>query len=78
VLTRVTGNENKDWPDITAKCTIDQKDVSPDTPLNDLQKSLLAATKVLNAGDHPAVIAQKAKQLKIYDHGAMFLQPDNS
>jgi phospholipase C len=78
VLTRQKGNENTDWPDITAKCTLDGSDVSPATPLNDLQKSILARVKTEQDGTHPVVAAQQAKKLKTYEHGAMFLQPDNA
>ena len=75
VLTRMAGNENTNWPDIAAHCVIDGSDVSSETPLNDLQKGLLAAGKVQNTGTYPAVAAQQVKQLKTYAHGAMYLQP---
>ena len=76
VLTRAKGNENQNWPDITAKCTVDGKDVSRDTPLNDMQKSLLAAAKAQQTGMDAAAASQQAKKLQTYEHGAMFLQPD--
>lgn len=74
VLTRAKGNENTAWPIISAKCAIDGSDVSPDTPLNDVQKSLLVATKVLNQGADRVPAAQQAKQLQTYAHGAEFLR----
>ena len=77
VLTRGAGQENKDWPEITAKCLIDGSDESKDTPLNDLQRSILAAAKAQQAGAHPAEAASQAKKLVTYEHGAMFLQFDN-
>lgn len=74
VLTRSTGNEISQWPDITAKCAIDGKDVSPDTPLNDLQKSLLVAAKVLNSGAPHIATAQQVQTICTYAHGAELLQ----
>jgi phospholipase C len=73
VLTRARGNERADWPEITAKCKIDGSDVSPDTPLNDVQKSLVVAQQVQGAkADHvPAV--QQVKKLQTYAHGAEYL-----
>jgi phospholipase C len=48
-----------DWPVITAKCQIDASDTDLDTPLNDVQKSLLAiATRAEVA--KPAAIFPKA------------------
>lgn len=73
VLTRAVGNENKDWPDIVAKCTIDGSDVSENTPLNDVQKSLIAGARVLNSGEDHVVATQQAKQLHTYAHGAQQL-----
>lgn len=78
VLTREKGNENTAWPDVTANCTIDGKDTSPNTPLNDVQKSLLAAAKAQQTGDNAVVAKQQAKKLHTYEHGASFLQPDAS
>jgi phospholipase C len=77
VLTRPKGQENKNWPEITVKCSIDSSDESKDTPLNDVQKSILAAAKARQAGVHPAEAANQAKKLVTYEHGAMFLQFDN-
>jgi len=77
VLTRPKGQENRDWSDIRAKCSIDASDVSKDTPLSDVQKSILAAAKAQQSGTHPAEAAHQAKKLTTYEHGAMFLQIDN-
>ncbi len=78
LLTRAKGNENKDWPEITAKCSIDGSDESKDIPLSDLQKSILARAKAQQANVHPAEAASQARKLVTYEHGAMFLQPDNA
>lgn len=74
VLTRVKGNENTAWPQITAKCTIDGKDVSPDIPLNDVQKSMVAATLMETKGVQPNVAIGQAKQLQTYAHAASALE----
>jgi len=78
VLTRAKGQENQNWPQIAAKCSIDDSDTSKDIPLNDVQKSILAAAKSQQAGVHPAEAAHRAKNLTTYEHGAMFLQFNNS
>jgi len=46
VLIRAKGNENTNWPDITATCAIDGFDILPDAPLNDVQRGLFAAAKI--------------------------------
>jgi len=74
VLTRAKGNENTAWPQIVVKCTVDSSDTSSDTPLNDVQKSLLVAAKVLNQGADQVTTAQQAKTLQTYAHGAEFLE----
>jgi phospholipase C len=74
VLIRTKGNENTAWPDIAATCTVDASDTSPDTPLNDVQKSLLVGAQVLNNTDHPTVVAQQVQQqASTYAHGATLL-----
>jgi phospholipase C len=77
VLTRSAGQENRDWPVINPKCSIDGADESKDIPLNDLQKSILAGAKAQQAAVHPAEASTAAKKLVTYEHGAMFLQFDN-
>ncbi len=77
VLTLGEGQENREWPEIAVKCSIDGKDESKDIPLSDLQKSILAAAKAQQANVHPAAAASAAKKLVTYEHGAMFLQFDN-
>ena len=77
VLTRAKGNEAT-WPNILAKCTIDSSDTSPDTPLNDVQKSLIVATKVLNQGADQVPTAKLVKNLQTYAHGASFLAAKSS
>lgn len=74
ILTRSPGNEISPWPEITARCTIDGKDVSPDTPLNDVQKSLLVGAKVVNSGADRATAVQQVRQIRTYAHGAELLQ----
>ena len=76
VLTRALGNENTNWPDISAKCTIDGSDVSLNTPLSDVQRSLLAGAKVQNTNTTPAVAAQQARALQTYGDAINFLHPD--
>ena len=75
VLTRVKGNENTAWPEIIAKCTIDGKDVSPNTPLNDVQKSLLVATKVENENADHVPTAKQVQSLQTYADADAFLAP---
>ncbi len=78
VLIREKGNENTNWPDITTTCTIDGSDISPDMPLNDVQRGLIAAAKMKQTHTHPGFVNMQAKQLKTFEHGASFLQPDAS
>jgi hypothetical protein len=77
VLTRAKGNEVA-WPNISAKCTIDASDTSTDTPLNDVQKSLLVARKVINEGADQVPTAMQVKTLTTYAHGASFLEAKSS
>jgi phospholipase C len=74
VLTRAKGNENTEWPEVGPKCIIDGSDVSPDTPLNDVQKSLIVATAVAKYGDQHVPTAQEVKKLTTYAHGAEYLE----
>jgi phospholipase C len=77
VLIRAKGSECQ-WPDITAKCTIDASDISADMPLNDVQRGLFASAKTNQSTTHPGYVNMQAKQLKTFAHGASFLQPDAS
>jgi phospholipase C len=74
VLTRQKGSENGDWPDIAPGRLPKDTDISVHTPLNDVQKGILAMAKI-DQGEHPTIAAQQAKKLTTYEHGAMFLQP---
>ena len=74
VMTRQKGDENTNWPNITPGRPPDENDVSKETPLNDVQKGILAAAKI-DQGVHPTVAAREANKLRTYEHGAMFLQP---
>lgn len=74
VLTRIKGNENSAWPEISPKCTIDGSDISPATPLNDVQKSLIVAAAVKNQGDGHIPTAQEVKKFTTYAHGAEYLE----
>ena len=74
-------NKNTNWPNIVATCTIGDDDKSLDTPLNGLQKSLIAGAlrrKSKNPMD-PATIARSTAQanaLKTYAHAIKCLHPD--
>jgi phospholipase C len=81
VLTLDDTNKNTNWPDITATCIIGDDDQSLQTPLNGLQKSLIAAAvrqKSANPTD-PATIARSTAQanaLQTYEHAINFMHPD--
>jgi phospholipase C len=66
VLSRAQGNENANWPDIIARCQIDGADESPDTALNSVQHSLLAAAKAYAAADKLPDSASTADQVTTY------------
>ena len=74
VLTRAKGNENSAWPEISPKCAIDGSDVSPNTPLNDVQKSLIVAAAVTKPGAEHMPIVKEVKKFKTYAHGAEYLE----
>ena len=74
-------NKNTNWPDISAQCTIGDDDKSLQTPLNDVQKSLIAIA-IRQNDDHPtnpavvAAAARQAKLLKTYAGAMNCLHPD--
>ncbi len=80
ILTLTDQNKNTNWPDITAQCTVGTDDQSLQTPLNDVQKSLIA-TAIRQNSDNPtdpatgANAAQTAKSLQTYQHALDFLHP---
>ena len=81
VLTLDDTNKNANWPDITATCIIGDDDKSLQTPLNGVQKSLIAAAIRQNSDDptDPATVAlstAQAKTLQTYEHAIKFLHPD--
>lgn len=76
VLTRKAGNENKNWPDIQATCTIDGSDISPNMVLNDVQRGLIAGAKVNQSTTHPGYVNIQAKQLGTLQDAEQFLHPD--
>lgn len=81
VLTLNDQTSNTNWPDITAQCTIGTDDKSLQTPLNDVQKSLVATAIRQNADDPTdpvtvAAAAQQAKTLGTYEGALNFLHPD--
>ena len=73
VLTRMDPNTN--WPDAQAHCVIDNSDVNAETPLSDLQRNLLAASKVQNQGVAPEVAKEQVKQLRTYAHAGSYMAP---
>lgn len=81
VLTLDDTNKNINWPNVVATCTIGDDDKSLDTPLNGLQKSLIAGAlrrKSKNPMD-PVTIARSTAQanaLKTYAHAIKCLHPD--
>jgi phospholipase C len=90
VLTLSEADKRIDWPDITASVSAGTDDTSFDTPLNDVQKSLLASALAMNeakaaAPSHvvtaaaPATAvagaAMHAKALVTYKDAFNFLHP---
>jgi len=65
------------WPDIQAKCSIDGRDESLDTPLNSVQKSLLATAKrdESSGAVEQQVTAVEAKTKVTYADGLAHLYP---
>jgi phospholipase C len=81
VLTLDDTNKNTSWPAITANCSIGDDDKSLDTPLNGLQKSLIASAIRKKSGtptDAVTVVrsTQQAKTLKTYGDAIKFMHPD--
>ena len=80
VLTLTDQNMNTNWPNITAQCTVGEDDQSLQTPLNDVQKSLIA-TAIRNNSDNPtdpatvAGAAGQAKSMQTYEHALNYLRP---
>jgi phospholipase C len=80
VLTLDDQNKNTNWPNITAQCTVGTDDQSLQTPLNDVQKSLIAAAiRQQSANPTDPVIssnaAKTAKSLDTYQHALNLLHP---
>jgi len=81
VLTLDDTDKNTKWPDITARCTIGDDDKSLQTPLNGVQKSLIAAAIRQNSNNPTSTAtvqqsAAQAKNLQTYEHAINFLHPD--
>jgi phospholipase C len=81
VLTLNDSNKNTVWPDISAPFAPGTTDESLQTPLNDVQKSLIATTVRMNpARAAPAVAAPAeaavTKSLRTYEDAINFLHPD--
>jgi phospholipase C len=81
VLTLSDQNKNTNWPTITAQCTVGNDDKSLQTPLNDVQRSLLATALRQNSSnpEDPATVAstaETAKSLQTYEHALNLLHPD--
>jgi hypothetical protein len=80
VLTLDDQNKNENWPNITAQCVVGSDDQSLQTPLNDVQKSLVAIALRQKSGDPTnaatsATTAQTAKSLDTYQHALNLLHP---
>ena len=74
VLTLSDQNKNINWPDISAACVVDGTDESPQTPLNDVQRSLLAGVVRQNTGSTDfTAAAQQARSMITYEHAGSFL-----
>jgi phospholipase C len=78
VLTLDDQSKNTNWPTITAQCQISGDDESLDTPLNDVQKSLVASAMrdETSTPIDQAQTAGVAKQLETYEHALNFMHPD--
>jgi phospholipase C len=81
VLTLDDTNKITNWPDITATCTIGDDDQSLQTPLSQLQQSLIAAAIRQNSDNptDPATVTQstvQAKSLQTYKDALNFMHPD--
>ena len=80
VLTLDDQNKNGNWPDITAQCVVGTDDQSLQTPLNDVQKSLIASA-IRQQSSNPtnpvtsSNAAQSAKSLGTYQHALNVLHP---
>ena len=75
VLTEDDNSKITNWPNITAQCQLQGDDESLDTPLNDVQKSVIASglrDETSTAADQTATAAI-AKQLETYQHGLNFM-----
>lgn len=73
VLTRQLGKEIP-WPDIAAKCSIDGADVAAENQLNDVQRSIIAASLIQDKGIDPASAGEIVKGCQTYAHGASALE----
>ncbi len=81
VLTLDDSNKTSARPDITAQCAVGRDDTSLQTPLNGLQKSLIASAIRQKSGNplDAATIASstaQAKSLVTYEHAINFMHPD--
>lgn len=69
-----------DWPVITAQCQIDASDADLDTPLNDVQKSLLATARRAATPEAAVALqhetAAEAKAQQTYRDALRYLHPD--
>jgi hypothetical protein len=81
VMMENDGNKNTDWPDISASDGPGTTDESLQTPLNDVQKSLIATAARMSRPGVPLPSAAQAdaahaKSLRTYAEAIRFLHPD--
>lgn len=75
VLTRSKGAE-RGWPVIQASCSVTSDDTSPDTALNGVQHSLLAAAKSLHTGMAPMAAVTEMHRIKTYRDALAYMRGD--
>ena len=81
VLSLADTNKNANWPSVTAACSIGNDDQSLQTPLNSVQRSLIAAAARQHsaAPTNQAMVIRstaQAKSLRTYEDALNFLHPD--
>jgi phospholipase C len=80
VLALSPGQRLRDWPDLRASCQPGPEDESPDTPLSDLQRGLVAAALRRQSGrprslETGAEALRRAQSMQTYAHALQALRP---